>query len=254
MTSSLINRDGINPLNLVWGSSKSATMTASEKIATSSPSSFDGVRRICDAVFMHCKSKLHQSLVKLCLCPVSSPIEPKSRVFPSTASQMLKYKKETIKHDKWGYFPDFESQQPWKNLVSSRILNNYGYKEVTESNKIVLSKHGVFISFGYLSNQMFKLNIVNDIELRKIKRNRTLKNFGLEFQFYLIEGTMDEVSNQHSYCLNVKDEPKTFDKAMKFHDVAFWKEAINDEMDSIMGNNTWVLADLLPGCKPLSCK
>ncbi|GJR27387.1 zinc finger, CCHC-type containing protein [Tanacetum coccineum] len=32
------------------------------------------------------------------------------------------------------------------------------------------------------------------------------------------------------------------------------KEAINDEMDSIMGNNTWVLADLPPGCKPLGCK
>ncbi|GJW75400.1 zinc finger, CCHC-type containing protein [Tanacetum coccineum] len=31
-------------------------------------------------------------------------------------------------------------------------------------------------------------------------------------------------------------------------------EAINDEMDSIMGNNTWVLADLPPGCKPLGCK
>ncbi|GJW78235.1 zinc finger, CCHC-type containing protein [Tanacetum coccineum] len=27
-------------------------------------------------------------------------------------------------------------------------------------------------------------------------------------------------------------------------DVTFWKEAINDGMDSIMGNNTWVLADL----------
>ncbi|GKB91809.1 zinc finger, CCHC-type containing protein [Tanacetum coccineum] len=41
---------------------------------------------------------------------------------------------------------------------------------------------------------------------------------------------------------------------MKSQDVAFWKEAINDETDSIMGNNTWVLADLPPGCKPLSCK
>ncbi|GKB49275.1 zinc finger, CCHC-type containing protein [Tanacetum coccineum] len=61
-------------------------------------------------------------------------------------------------------------------------------------------------------------------ELRKSKRNKTLKNFGPEFQLYLIEGTRDE------------------------------KEAINDEMDSIMGNNTWVLADLPPGCKPLGCK
>nr|GEX93855.1 zinc finger, CCHC-type [Tanacetum cinerariifolium] len=43
------------------------------------------------------------------------------------------------------------------------------------------------------------------------------------------------------------DDPKTFDEVMKSFDVAFWKEAINDEIDSIMGNNTWVLTDLPPG-------
>nr|KAJ0221909.1 hypothetical protein LSAT_V11C200058740 [Lactuca sativa] len=32
------------------------------------------------------------------------------------------------------------------------------------------------------------------------------------------------------------------------------KEAIHDEIDSIMHNNTWVLADLPPGCKELGCK
>ncbi|GJY08183.1 zinc finger, CCHC-type containing protein [Tanacetum coccineum] len=58
-------------------------------------------------------------------------------------------------------------------------------------------------------------------ELRKSKRNRIPKDFGPEFQLYLIEQTRDE-------------------------DVAFWKEVINDEMDSIMSNNTWVLADLPP--------
>ncbi|GJS74174.1 zinc finger, CCHC-type containing protein [Tanacetum coccineum] len=76
-------------------------------------------------------------------------------------------------------------------------------------------------------------------ELRKSKRNRTPKDFGPEFQLYLIEGTRDEVSDQHSYCFNVEDDPKTFDEAMKSQDVALWKEAINNEMDSIMGNNTW---------------
>nr|GEY15409.1 zinc finger, CCHC-type [Tanacetum cinerariifolium]GEY54391.1 zinc finger, CCHC-type [Tanacetum cinerariifolium] len=49
-----------------------------------------------------------------------------------------------------------------KNLVSSRVLNNCGYKQVIESNKFVLSKHGVFIGFGDLSNHMFRLNIVSD--------------------------------------------------------------------------------------------
>ncbi|GJW61925.1 zinc finger, CCHC-type containing protein [Tanacetum coccineum] len=91
-------------------------------------------------------------------------------------------------------------------------------------------------------------------ELRKSKRNRTPKDFGPEFQLYLIKGTREEVSDQHSYCFNVEDDPKTFDNKEGSQDVAFWKEAINDEMDSIMGNNTWVLADLPPRCKPLGCK
>nr|GEU77090.1 zinc finger, CCHC-type [Tanacetum cinerariifolium] len=50
------------------------------------------------------------------------------------------------------------------------------------------------------------------------------------------------------------DNPKTFDEAMKSQDVAFWKEAINGEMDFIVENNTWVLTDLPPGCRPLGCK
>nr|GEW57766.1 zinc finger, CCHC-type [Tanacetum cinerariifolium] len=67
-------------------------------------------------------------------------------------------------------------------------------------------------------------------ELRKDKRNRTPKNFRSEFQLYLIEGTRDVVYDQHSYCFNVEDDPKIFNEAMKFHDVAFWKEAISDEI------------------------
>ncbi|GKF57254.1 hypothetical protein Tco_0170791 [Tanacetum coccineum] len=90
-----------------------------------------------------------------------------------------------------------------------------------------------------------------ETELRKSKRNRIPKNFGSEFQLYLIEGTKDEISDQHSYCFNVEDDTKTFDEAMKSRDIAFWKEAINDEMDSILGNNTWALANLPSGCKPL---
>ncbi|GJT11402.1 zinc finger, CCHC-type containing protein [Tanacetum coccineum] len=31
----------------------------------------------------------------------------------------------------------------------------------------------------------------------------------------IVKGTRDEVSDQHSYCFNVEDDPKTFDEAMK---------------------------------------
>ncbi|GJR78911.1 zinc finger, CCHC-type containing protein [Tanacetum coccineum] len=50
-------------------------------------------------------------------------------------------------------------------------------------------------------------------QLKKSKRNKTLKNFGHEFQLYLIEGIRDEVSDQYSCCFNVEDDPKTFNKA-----------------------------------------
>ncbi|GJY53898.1 zinc finger, CCHC-type containing protein [Tanacetum coccineum] len=62
------------------------------------------------------------------------------------------------------------------------------------------------------------------------------------------------VSDQHSFCFNVEDDPKTFDEAIKYEDASFWKEVINDEIDSIIGNNTWVFADLPPGCKTLGFK
>nr|GEZ73666.1 zinc finger, CCHC-type [Tanacetum cinerariifolium] len=66
--------------------------------------------------------------------------------------------------------------------------------------------------------------------------------------------TWDEVSEQHSCYFNVEDDPKTFDETMKSQDVAFWKEAINDDIYSIIGNNNWMLADLPSGFKPLGCK
>ncbi|GJX28109.1 zinc finger, CCHC-type containing protein [Tanacetum coccineum] len=53
---------------------------------------------------------------------------------------------------------------------------------------------------------------------------------------------------------NCHADPRTFDEAMQSRDVAFWKEAINDEMDSIMENHTWILFDLPLGCKPLDYK
>ena len=51
--------------------------------------------------------------------------------------------------------------------------------------------------------------------------------------------------------LQVEDDPKTYKGAMSSRDVAFWKEAINDEMDSIMSNHTWKLFDLSSGSKPI---
>ncbi|GJS22014.1 zinc finger, CCHC-type containing protein [Tanacetum coccineum] len=78
------------------------------------------------------------------------------------------------------------------------------------------------------------------------------------FRFFVIEPNESVAINSI-----IKSKDAIFDEnrflsiprpTMESQDVAFWKEVINDEMDSIMGNNTWVLADLPPSYKPLGCK
>ncbi|GJR98889.1 zinc finger, CCHC-type containing protein [Tanacetum coccineum] len=69
-----------------------------------------------------------------------------------------------------------------------------------------------------------------------------------------VEGSRNEIGPQYSYSYSIEEDPRTFDEAMQSREVAFWKEAINDEMDLITENNTWILSDLPRGCKPLGCK
>ncbi|KAD5317897.1 hypothetical protein E3N88_17843 [Mikania micrantha] len=74
-------------------------------------------------------------------------------------------------------------------------------------------------------------------EPRRTKRARIAKDFVSDFQLYLVEGSRDEIQAKYKYCFNIEEDPKTYNEAMVSRDVAFWKEAINDEMDSIMQNN-----------------
>ena len=71
-------------------------------------------------------------------------------------------------------------------------------------------------------------------ELRRSKRARTKKSFGPDFISYMVEG-----------------EPNTYREAVSSSEGPQWKEAIKNEIDSILQNHTWELVDLPPGCKPL---
>ncbi|KAL6316591.1 hypothetical protein AAG906_018846 [Vitis piasezkii] len=84
---------------------------------------------------------------------------------------------------------------------------------------------------------------------RKSQRARKEKNF-----FYLVEGNREDIIRKIPIVLQIEEDPKTYKEAMASRDVAFWKEAINDEMDSIMSNQTWELVDLPPRSKPIGCK
>ncbi|WKA01333.1 hypothetical protein VitviT2T_019618 [Vitis vinifera] len=51
-----------------------------------------------------------------------------------------------------------------KNLVSGSLLNNHGFRLVFESNKFVLSKSGMYVGKGYMSDGMWKLNVMTIIK------------------------------------------------------------------------------------------
>ncbi|GJX52495.1 zinc finger, CCHC-type containing protein [Tanacetum coccineum] len=268
-----------------------------------------------------------------------------------------------------------------KNLMSGPMLNKCGYKQVYESDKYILSRHGVFVGFGYYNNGMFMLNLNKvpnafssvcmisskdvdssmshsrlghahykrmlvmskdnlipefDITLGKcntcmlnkitrqtfkdIKQNSNVlelihsdlcdfhatPSLGIRRIIHVTTAPYTPQQNGMSerknmaikemvnsmlsysglseifwgdamltacYLLNIvpnkrnkvcravvrlpepkrkilgekEEDPRTFDEVMQSRDVAFWKEAINNEMGSIIENNTWILSDLPPG-------
>nr|GEU64140.1 hypothetical protein [Tanacetum cinerariifolium] len=80
-----------------------------------------------------------------------------------------------------------------------------------------------------------------------------------ENRFSLIPRPKDIIPNsdesqRDNHSDDVPNEIPKPRKAMQSRDSAFWKEAIDDEIGSIMENNIWVLSNLPPGCKPLGCK
>jgi len=50
------------------------------------------------------------------------------------------------------------------------------------------------------------------------------------------------------------DEPQSYEEAMARPDAALWVQAMNEEMESLMQNNTYVLEELPAGAKAIQCK
>ncbi|XP_072976984.1 uncharacterized protein [Typha angustifolia] len=121
-----------------------------------------------------------------------------------------------------------------KNLVSGSLLSKKGFKLVFESDKFVLIKNGMYVGRGYLSNGIFKMNVMTVTP--KINKG--------ESSSYLLESC--EIWHEK--------EPQSYKEAMSTPKAPLWKEAIDSEVESILQNHTWELVDLPLGCKPLGYK
>ena len=58
----------------------------------------------------------------------------------------------------------------------------------------------------------------------------------------------------HYLLLSDSGEPECYDQAMQVEDSVKWESAMKEEMDSLMSNQTWELAELPPGKKALHNK
>ena len=76
-------------------------------------------------------------------------------------------------------------------------------------------------------------NTDGEVEPRLSKKARVEKSFGPNSLTYMLEG-----------------KPQTYKEAVNSTEGLMWKEAIDSEIESILGN----FMDLPTGCKPLSSK
>ena len=75
-------------------------------------------------------------------------------------------------------------------------------------------------------------------EQRRSQRVRKENDFGHDFisyqvNVYLVEENRENVLNKFPFVGNVEEDPNTYNEAMVSRDTTFWREAVNDEMDSI---------------------
>ena len=80
-----------------------------------------------------------------------------------------------------------------KNLVSSSLLNKHRFRMVFEADKVVVSKSGMFVGKGYVSNGLFKLNIMT---IKPKIMNKTNASFVCVLEsFNLWHGRLGHVNN-----------------------------------------------------------
>ena len=71
---------------------------------------------------------------------------------------------------------------------------------------------------------------------------------------YLVKGNREKVISKFPFVGNVEEDPNTYSEVMASKDAAFLRVAVNDEMDSMLSNNTLVLVDLPPSSNTIGCK
>ncbi|KAJ9538889.1 hypothetical protein OSB04_031622 [Centaurea solstitialis] len=179
----------------------------------------------------------------LTVCHIHNRIT--SRVIPTSPYELWKGRKPNLDYFKvWGCIAYYRTPDPKRSKLGPHFFEN-NFSEDAENSDRTLDT-----SLPGTSRENSKTPQWVD-EPRRSTRVRKEKSLGDDFYSFLVEGSHKKVTREVILSMNIDDEPKTFKEAMSKRDASLWKEAINDEMDSIMGNGTWVLVDLPKGIRPI---
>nr|GEY36678.1 zinc finger, CCHC-type [Tanacetum cinerariifolium] len=137
-----------------------------------------------------------------------------------------------------------------KNLISGPVVNKCGYKQVYESDKVP-NKRNKTAPYELWYKKRLNLTLLRVWGCKAIVRlsspkRKTLGEKGIDCIFVGYAGH----SKACRFYVIEPNDPVSINIIIESRD----KEAIDDEIGLIMENNTWVLSDLPPGCKPLGCK
>nr|GEX10379.1 protein kinase-like domain, phloem protein 2-like protein [Tanacetum cinerariifolium] len=146
------------------------------------------------------------------------------------------------------------SKRSIKTLYEDACFDKNRFRTIPKAHEISKETLSTEIPITTKGNNDDSFPNHQQVEPRRSTRQRRQRTFGRDFEMYLVEGDRKGLIKEYLIIYNLDEDPQTYYEAMKSHDSSFWKETVNDEMDSIIGNNTWTLVDLPPGSKSIKSK
>ncbi|GJY41386.1 retrovirus-related pol polyprotein from transposon TNT 1-94 [Tanacetum coccineum] len=213
----------------------------------------------------------------LAVCHIHNRIT--SHVIPTSPYELWKGRKPKLDYVRvWGCVAYYRTPDPKRSKLGARgirsvfvgyVKNSKAYRLLDESSGVIIESRDVDFFEDKFSNDVENSHpelvptpcgsscgeTSTEInEPRWSIRSRKEKDFGSDFFSYLVERTQKKVTREVIFTINIDDNLKTLLEAMSSRDAPMLKEAINDEMDSILGNQTWELAELPKGVRPIGSK
>ncbi|KAE8710199.1 dr1-associated corepressor-like isoform X1 [Hibiscus syriacus] len=151
--------------------------------------------------------------------------------------------------DEFGYrFWDYEN---WKIIRSRDVIfnENVMYKDrstIESSSSNIEAETKEFAEFDEISGNDVQISpeaVQEEPGIPELRRSSRIP-----------KPTQRYSSSLHYLLLTDNGEPECYDEVMQVEDSVKWESSMKDEMDSLMSNQTWELAELPPGKKALHNK